>query len=244
MTARAAVAAVLLAAAGCGGPSHPPPAADRAQVVVELEARAKEGVRGPKGDSGDSYSSAGRDPERARNYARVDYGDLPDIAVMLAGPGLPDGGPAPKAARLRIGPDGADHRLLLLGPRNSTVLTLENATGAALTLGCWGAGSDGFVATVPAGREAQATLSAPGSYELTCDERDDVRVTVIVAPTSWAALGRSNDSVVFDGLPPGDYELVVQAPRLPEVRRKVSAPAGKRTSVTVRPSVNEMESVK
>ncbi|MCE9582328.1 MAG: hypothetical protein K8T20_07530 [Planctomycetes bacterium] len=230
--------------AGCGGPDHPPPAPDKAQLEVKLVAKANPDVHGPRSDSEDAYSSSGSNPEKGRCYERVDYDDMGDIAVWLRGGGLGEGGPVPATARLRVGDDGADHRLVLLGPKKRTQLTLENGTKKTLTLGCQGPKNDGFLATVPPGKEAVVTLSEPGVYEMTCDEDECLLVTLVVAPTSWAALGRSGSDVFFDNLPPGEFEVVVQAPRLPDVIRKVSARAGARSKVEAKVSVTCLESVK
>lgn len=239
-----AVWLAALAAAGCGGPEYPAPRPERAQLVVKLAAKAKEGVRGPQGNSGDPYASSGQNPEMARCYQRVDYSELQDIAVILRGAALGEGGPAPRTAALTIGDDGPDHRLVLMGPKKHTQLALRNRTGGALTLGCMGRTGDGFLSTVPPGGESVVTLSDPGVYELNCDEDECLLVTIIVAPTTWAALGTSGHEVFFDGLAPGELEVVVQAPRLPDVVRKVTAAAGARATLDAEVSVNRMESVK
>ena len=244
MTRRTAILAVAVLVAGCGGKEYPQPKPDKAQVLVKLAARAKEGIKGPKGDTGDSYSSAGSDPQKAKCYARVDYADLEDIAVFLKGAGLGEGGPAPKAAMLTISNDGPDHRLVLLGPKKMTQLTIRNRMNVTLTLGCMGQGGDGFLTSVSPGKEGVVTLSDPGCYELNCDEDECLLVTLIVAPTSWAALGKSGEDVFFDGVTPGELEVVIQAPRLPDVLRKVSLAAGGRATVNAEVSVNKMETSK
>ncbi len=244
MKLRSAVWLAAVAAAGCGGPEYPAPRAESAQLVVKLAAKAKEGVRGLRGDSGGAYSTSGRDPERARCYERVDYSELGDIAVILRGAQLRDGGPAPKTAELVVGNDGPNHRLVLMGPKKHTQLALRNRTAGPLTLGCMGKTGDGFLASVPAGGESVVTLSDPGTYELNCDEDECLAVTIVVAPTTWAALGTSGREVFFDGLPAGELEVVVQAPRLPDVVRKVAAVAGARATLEAEVSVNRMESVK
>lgn len=244
MTPRATLLGIALLLAGCGGPERPQPKSDRAQVLVKLAARAKEGVKGPRGDSGDPYSSAGRDPEKAKNYQRVDYDDLADIAIFLKGAGLGEGGPAPRSAMLTIDVDGADHRLMLLGPKKHTQLTIRNARRGALTVGCMGPSGDGFVTTIAPGKESAVTLSDPGTYELSCDEDECVLVTLVVAPTTWAALGTAGEEVFFDGVAPGEIEVVIQAPRLPDVVRRVTAVAGARATVDAEVTVNRMESTK
>ncbi|MEK7470153.1 MAG: hypothetical protein AAB074_22515 [Planctomycetota bacterium] len=241
---RTAVLALAVLIAGCGGPEYPQPKPDRAQLIVKLAARAKEGVKGPRGDTGDPYSSSGMSPERSKNYQRVDYDDLADIAVILKGSSLGDGGPAPTAARLTIGPDGPDHRLVLLGPKKHTQLTLRNELKRSMTLGCMGQSGDGFVATVAPGKEGVVTLSDPGVYELNCDEDECLLVTIVVAPTTWAALGKSGDEIFFDGVAPGELDVVIQAPRLPDIVRRVSATAGARATVDAEISVNQMERTK
>ncbi|KAF0243412.1 MAG: hypothetical protein FD180_3396 [Planctomycetota bacterium] len=244
MNPKLTLLALSVFAAGCGGKEYPQPKPDRAQLLVKLAARAKEGVKGPKGDSGDGYSSAGMSPERAKCYERVDYDDLEDIAVLLKGSSLGDGGPAPTSARLTISNDGPDHRLVLLGPKKHTQLTLRNSMKVTLTLGCMGPSGDGFLTSVPPGQEGVVTLSDPGIYELNCDEDECLHVTLVVAPTTWAALGKSGDEVFFDGVVPGEIDVVIQAPRLPDVSRRVSATAGIRATVDAEVSVNRMEESK
>jgi hypothetical protein len=244
MIPRTALLAFALLVAGCGGPDHPLPKPDSAQVLVKLAARPKDGVKGPKGDNSDGYSSAGMNPEKAKCYARVDYDDLEDIAVVLKGAGLGEGGPAPRTAKLTISNDGPDHRLVLLGPKKHTQLTLRNEMNITLTLGCMGQSGDGFLTSVAPGKEGAVTLSDPGIYELNCDEDECLLVTLIVAPSTWAALGKSGEEVFFDGVAPGNLEVLIQAPRLPDVLQKVTATAGARATIEADISVNRLEHTK
>lgn len=232
-----------LGAAGCGGTGHAPPAADKAQVLVKLKAAPKEGVKGPKSESADAYSNT-RNPEKGKRYQRVDYRNLADIAVMLIGPGLDDGGPAPRAVTLELEDGGCDHRLVLMAPGKRTQLTIVNRRSGKVTLFCGGSGSDGFDAALAPGASTVVTLSDPGTYEMTADEDECLKATILVAPSTWAALGESGEEVFFDNVPPGDYEVRVVAPRLPVSVRKVSAAAGSRAELEAEVSVNEMKTVK
>ncbi|MBI2922265.1 MAG: hypothetical protein HYY18_14525 [Planctomycetes bacterium] len=240
---RSAFLAALLALASCGGGSYAPPAADRAQVLVKLRAAPKEGIRGPKAEGTDAYSDSGG-PERGKRFQRVDYRHLGDIAVVLSGAGLGEGGPAPKTASLELYSDGASRRLILMGPGGSTSLTIVNRRSSAVSLFCCGDTGDGFDARLGPGEQAAVTLSKPGTYEMVCDEDETLKATILVAPTSWAAQGESGDEVFFDNLPPGEYEVAVIAPRLPRWTRNVSAVAGKRETVEAEVSVNSMRTVK
>jgi len=156
---RAALLGTLLL--GCASRSFPPPSPDRAQVVVELAAEPKAGLRWIPEGAGTPYPTL---PDPA--FERVDYRRLPDIAVVLRGPGLDEPGPALRAATLAAGHAGFDHTLVLLAPGG--VLRLANRRSAPLTLFAAGAGGEGFDVTVPAGATAEATLAAPGRYEVHC----------------------------------------------------------------------------
>lgn len=240
---RIAILAASIALASCGGGSYAPPPADRAQILVKLKAAPKEGIRGPKSEGTDAYSDSGG-PEKGKRFQRVDYRRLGDIAVVLSGAGLGEGGPAPKTAALELYSDGASRRLVLLAPGGATRLTLVNKRSAPVSLFCGGDTDDGFDARLAPGEQAEVTLSKPGTYEMLCDEDETLKATILVAPNSWAAQGESGDEVFFDNLPPGEYEVTVVAPRLPRWTRRVSAGAGKRETVEAEVSVNSMRTVK
>jgi hypothetical protein len=230
---------LALLAPGCGGPERQPPAPDRAQLVVTVKALPRKGLnRG----SGGGYE--GESGPSGRQWARVDYSGMEDIAVMVCGSHLGEGGPAPRAVRLEVDSDGADHRLLLMGPRGHTTLTIANATKEARTLFAVGGTGDGFDVTVKAGAESEVTISDPGVYEVSCDEDPRVAVTIVVAPTTWAALVESGDEAFFDGLRPGAADVRVLAPRLPAASKAVTLTAGRRDEVTVEVSVNSLGTAK
>jgi hypothetical protein len=156
----------------------------------------------------------------------------------LRGPGLDDQGPAPRAATLAAGRSGFDHALVLLAPGG--LLKLANRRSAPLTLFAAGAGGEGFDVTVPAGGTAEARLAAPGRYEVHCEEDPALEAEVLVAETTWAQSGRAGDALCFDRLPPGRYEVIATAPRLPQWTGHVEAAAGARATVHAELSVNRL----
>lgn len=229
--------AVLILLAGCSGlPDVPRPAPDRAQVLVHVIARKRPGVADPS--RRDSYDRGPLAPGSGRGYERVDYAGMQDIAVFLEGTGLPAGGPAPATQHLRAGAR-FDRDLILLAPGGRTRLAISNERGEVLTVYCRGQ-RDGFEAVMAAGATQDVTLREPGLYEVLCDEDDSLRMTLLVAPTSWAATAASGGWAVFDGLPPGSYEVSAVAPRLPRWTGCVTVAAGGRGIVEASLSVGNL----
>ncbi len=238
---RTAWAVLALAVAGCGGPSAtdlPPPAADRAQIAVAVSAAPRPGVRPSRGEDG--YDG----PEAGRAYARVDYRKMPDIAVVVTGAGLPADGPVPRTARLVARADGFDRGLVLLGPDGRTTLEIENRLDRELNVFCLGRGDerDGFDIAIPAREARSVTLREPGVYGIACVEEPSLTAEAVVAGSSHAILVRSGGTALFDGLPPGTWEVTVRAPRLPSWRTRIEAPAGRRTEVPAVLTVGNLQS--
>jgi hypothetical protein len=234
--------AALVALAGCAG-DGPVPAADSAQIVVAVETRPKDGVKGPATGGGDPYSGSGGSREKGKRYQRVNYRGMKDIAVILSGAALKDGGPAPREASLVLEDAGADHRLILLAPGGAKI-RIENRRSGGANVFCGGDTDDGFDASLKPGGSATVTLTKPGTYEMVCDEDETLKATFVVAPTSWALLVESGDDAFFDRVPPGEVEVRVIAPRLPIWTRRVTAAAGKRETLEADVSVNAMKTAK
>jgi len=229
---------LLLVHAGCKStPVYPDPQPGESQIVVRLQAIPKVGVRGPKVKrDGYTFTSA----EKGRRYTRVEYGNLPDIAVMLTGSNLPKMGPAIRSTQLVIDKNGFDRGQVLLGPDGTTHLVLHNRRPEAISVFCVGVGTDGFDVDIDPGQSARVTLRNPGTYEIVCDGVGTWTATAIVAETGFAQMGISDDEVFFDHLSPGTYGVKVIAPRLPVWTGTVRVEAGKRVVVDTAVTVNTL----
>lgn len=240
---RGTLSVFLLAVAGCGGgaPSSPVPS-DRSEIRVLVSAVPRPGVKGKRDPF--FYGDGKEDPEAALAYARVDYKGMADIAVTLSGKGLGADGPAPARERLVVRAGGFDRRLILLAPEGRTEFEIENRQDRELNVFCLGRGreSDGFDVAIPARQKRSVTLRAPGVYEISCAEEPTFAAEAVVADTGQAMLVRSGRTAVFDGLPPGSYEVTVRAPRLPLWRSRIEAVAGRRIEVSATLTVGNLGS--
>ena len=79
-----------------------------------------------------------------------------------------------------------------------------------------------------------------GQIEILADPAKPPIAQMYVAPSPWVAHARSGQTVKFNGLPPGEYEIVAWHPRLPGSTSKTTLQAGHVTNATVTIGVNAL----
>lgn len=249
------LAALMLAAAtlpfGCAtAPTYPPPAADKAQVVVKVTATPKAGVQAPRTEGQYDKESV----EKGRRFTRVNYSKMDCIAVVLIGEsrwmGPEDGNEVEIASHgftrdLSIGfmkqtvnGHGIPAACSFSFRNNrSTSLTLFGSTPSNETNGT-------FEIRVPANGVATCALVSAGLYDVYCDEDENLYCQILATSSTYAQLCESGGEAFFEGLAPGAYEVEVYAPRLPVWRMKVNAVAGKRETLYAEVTVNKLPKAK
>lgn len=243
----------LLALSSCAnGPSFPDPQPGKGQIVVSLKATPKEGVTGPRKDRVvDDYATSHESVESGKQFQRVKYEAIADTVVLCSG------GTGPTKSSLVAGKDGFDHSQAALcnrGMSNPATLTVSNDRATALTL--FATPREDEVVGVKRGGGEEAPMQileltlAPGQsgemvflrgaiYDLTCDEDEELSCVVYVT-NGGAWIGSTKEKAFFDGLAPGEYDLIVYGPRLPVVRKTVKVAAGARAQAEAELTVNRL----
>lgn len=244
-----AAMSVLALSACASGPSFPDPQPGKGQIVVSLRATPKEGVSGPKTKRVQiEYSVEEESVESGYAYTRVKYEAVADVVVLCSG------GSGPRVAKLVAGKTELDHPqvALSLGGAQSVSIEITNSRPAALTFVAvpredevvgvtrGGGQSPGIVdITVPAGGTSTLTLNAAAIYDLSCDE-DEKLACVVYVTNAGAWIGSTKEQAFFDGLAPGEYDLIVYGPRLPVVRKTAKVIGGKRETMEAELTVNRL----
>lgn len=258
-SARTACAAICLATMligtlGCSStPSYPAPTAGSGQILVQLNGQAKDGVTGPKKrEVRGEYSIERENVEQGRAFERVDYDELEDVVVVLDG-GVPILRDVPigsaSAPVLKVTEDGFDRLNIASGHQPNfhklfTSIQVKNERGSKLTIYGFNEDGDSFEVTVPANGEATAKVSDDGTYEVYCDEDEALHCTWHAVTKGEVWVGPSDEAAFFDNLPPGEYEVRVFPPRLPDWSRTVKVSAGKRETITAELTVNDLPKAK
>lgn len=239
----------LLALSSCAsGPSFPEPQPGKGQIVVSLKATPKEGVTGPRKDRVvDDYATSHESVESGKQFQRVKYEAIPDTVVLCSG------GTGARSAALVAGKDGLDHSQLALslaGAETPARVSITNQRDKSLTFVAVprdtevvGAGTIGSAPivdiTVAPGQSATLNLVTAAIYDLTCDE-DETLACVVYVNNAGAWIGSTKEKAFFDGLAPGEYDLIVYGPRLPVVRKTVKVSAGARAQAEAELTVNRL----
>ncbi|MCA8915074.1 MAG: hypothetical protein KDB90_06645 [Planctomycetes bacterium] len=232
----------LMLASCASAPSYPEPQGSNGQILVDLKGEPKEGVTGPKRrEVREDYSTRRESIEKGESFERVDYSDLPDVVVVVDG--APARAAAPSASELEINDDGFSRgQLIAVKAGASAQFTLRNARGSSVHLYGFNAADGSFESEVGAGSLGTVKVSNPGRYDVYCDEDESLHcILFVVESAAW--IGDSEDGAFFNDLPPGEYEVTVYPPRLPEWSKKVKVVAGKRTTLTAELTVNNLPKV-
>ncbi|MCB9893436.1 MAG: hypothetical protein H6839_03195 [Planctomycetes bacterium] len=232
----------LMMAACASAPSYPEPQGSNGQILVNLQGEAKEGVRGPKReDVREDYSVRRTSIEKGEAFERVDYDDMPDVVVVVSGAPVLSASPA--ASELELNDDGFSRDQLLATMKGASAqFTLRNTRGSAVHVYGFNEGDGSFEAEVGSGALGTVKVSAPGRYDVYCDEDESLHcVLFVVDSAAW--VGSSEAGAFFNNLPPGDYEVTVYPPRLPDWSKQVKVAPGKRTTLTAELTVNNLPKV-
>lgn len=227
---------------GCAStPSWPQPEPYSGQILVHLDGKARQGVGGPKTEEAiGEYTITRESIEKGENFERVDYRAIEDVVVILQGAGQDAlRGPGSRA-ELSVGNMMFSRQQVAMLP--SAELSVRNERKSAVTI--FGASDeDFFELTVAAQATAKVSVPKAGVYDLTCDEDETLSCTLfVVEGVCW--IGPSSDSAFFNVLKPGKYTVHIHAPRLPARTRDLTVQGGKRETVTVDLSVNDLPKLK
>ncbi|MBK8206990.1 MAG: hypothetical protein IPK87_09405 [Planctomycetes bacterium] len=227
--------------AGCASaPSYPDPQPGSGQILVNLNGQAREGVKGPaREDEHGEYSITRTSVEKGRDFERVNYKAITDVVVILPEASMAKRGPA-SGVELVVDEAGFSRSQLVMSP--GTELTIRNARDASLSIFGF-SDADFFELTIKPGASASTRVAAAGTYEIACDEDESLACTLFVTGGAYWT-GRSDEGAFFDALPPGEYTVEVYAPRLPSSTHKLTVAGGKRQTVTVDLTVNDLPKAK
>lgn len=235
------IACVALLLGCASAPSWPQPEPYSGQILVHLDGKARDGVGGPKTEETiGEYTITRESIEKGENFERVDYRAIDDVVVILSGTGTNSvQGPGTRA-RLSVGNMMFSRQQVAMLPHAE--LSVSNERGSTVTI--FGASDeDFFELTVGARATAKVSVTKAGVYELTCDEDASLSCTLfVVEGVCW--IGPSSDSAFFNVLKPGKYAVQIHAPRLPARTRELTVQGGKRETVTVDLSVNDLPKLK
>jgi hypothetical protein len=249
------LAIVGLTAACSTTPKYPEPTDYTGQILVQLDGRPKEGVKGSKREgAGDEYSNRQVSIEQGKAFERVDYAELEDVVVICSGCwatgncespsieiddkgfsrsqfGLQLPGMIPGNASIEFFNKRKERLTIVAVPSGETV-ALSNRTGT-------------LEITVPANGSSKMSFSTrtySTRYDLYCDEDESMHSVLHVSMAGiWA--GSSVADAFFDNVEPGEPTVTVYPPRLPEWSKKLIVTAGKRTTVTAELTVNTLPKV-
>ena len=238
----------LLVGACSSTPSYPLPQADSGQLLVQLKGQPRQGVTGPKQESVQEEYGIGRESvEQGKAFERVDYDEIEDV-VVIANAGqvlLPDVPASTQVAtELEVTDEGFNRSQFLgLMKRGGAAFTLKNSRDSKIHIYGFNAADDYFEAEASAGSLATFNVSAPGRYDVYCEEDDAFHAVLFVAEGPDAWIGGSDSDSFFNHLAPGRYEVSVYPPRLPVWMRAVTVTAGKREVLTAELTVNDLPEV-
>lgn len=232
--------AVLLASCQ-SAPDFPAPKSDSGQILVRLNGAERDGVTGPKSEVVQAdYGSERVSVEEGKAFQRVDYNEIQDVVVVIE-----SDQPLGKSTRtnretLTVGRDFSNAQLVLTA--NAPVLEIVNERDSSVTLYSANADGEGFDVTIGAGETATVRDITTGRFEIFCDEDEDLYCVLIVPDVPHARVQRvtSDEPAFFDGLPSGEYRVHVYAPRLPVEEKTVRVTHGKRATVDVALTVNDL----
>lgn len=240
---RWALAALLSVAilAGCASaPSYPDPQPGSGQILVSLNGQARDGVKGPaREDEHGEYSITRTSVEKGRDFERVNYKAISDVVVILPEAAVPKPGPV-AGVEVVVDDAGFSHSQLAMSP--GAELTIRNDRDASLSIFAF-SDADFFELTIKPGASASTRVAASGTYEIACDEDESLACTLFVtAGAHWT--GTSDEGAFFDALPPGEYTVEVYAPRLPSSTHRLTVAGGKRQTIVVDLTVNDLPKAK
>ena len=228
----------MVVAVGCH--QGPRPNAGMSALRVKVIAEPKVGVQPPPAavSTHDAPADPGYGP-----HARVDYAQLDNIVVWVepvTKPGTQSTIPPPlnktiDPAKSSHGIDG----LVSVGQK----LILKNAGPSPQSIYSASDGNDFDLPSVPPSGTAEYLVRSPGLIEIFADASKDIALQIFATPTPWAQIGRAGETLEFNNIPPGNYQIVSWHPRLPGTSEPVSLTADHVTDASIKVGVNSLPKV-
>jgi hypothetical protein len=207
---------------------------------VKVIAEAKVGVQPPP--SAVSTHDAPADPSYGP-HARVDYAQLDNIVVWVEPATKPETPPsAPPPLNKTIDPTKSSHGIdgvVSVGQK----LILKNAGSSPQSIYSVSDGNDFEVPSVPPSGTAEYLVRSPGMIEIFADASKDIALQVFATPTAWAQIGQAGQTLDFNNIPPGNYQIVSWHPRLPGTTELVTLTADHVTDASIKVGVNSLPKV-
>ena len=179
----------------------------------------------------------------AIGHARVDYAQLDNIVVWVEPASRPaTSPPPPQPLSVDVNPQKSSHGIdgvVTIGQK----LILKNAGPSPQSIYSVSDGNDFELSTVPSNGAGEYVVRSPGLIEIFADASKDIAVQVFATPTSWAQIGRSGQTLDFNNIPPGSYQIVSWHPRLPGSTQPVTLTADQVTDATIKVGVNSLPKV-
>ena len=175
-------------------------------------------------------------------FERVDYFKLQDVVVWLE-PRAVGERPAPPAVEIDvpdwITADPAPLRVTGVGGE----LRVRNTRDRPATVFSVSDGNEFNLRDIAPRAQARHQVTSAGLIELMCEGADLPLARVFVAPTPWVRLTHGDATLIFDKLPPGEWEAVCWHPRLPGSRRPVTLAADHQEWVELCVGVRDLPAV-
>jgi hypothetical protein len=219
-------------AMGC----HARPDAGMAAAEVRVIAKPKAGLtegfaRVPV------YDAAPVRPAAAGAFEHVDYSQLTDIIVWLQ-PATTGAAITPSSLSLDIDP-GNPSATVHPASVGGKVL-FHNRSSHAVAIYSVSDGNEFELPAIAPGATGEYTIRSEGMIELLSDPARPPIAQLYAAPSPWVARVRSGRSIMFNHVPPGQYQAICWHPRLPGSSAELTLSAGELARSTLTVGVNSL----
>jgi hypothetical protein len=227
---------LLLLVAGCQSASQP--TNGLAGLRVRVVAEPKAGLPAARNVS---VYDAGT-PQGYGAFERVDYSSLDQIVIWVQPAMEASDGAVVPSATIHVDPRKPQSELsrvvftrqkLIIqndGPRPQVIYSVSD-------------GNEFDLGSIPPGASGEFTVKSPGIIELLSDSMADPLARIYAAPTRWAALAKSGQTISFDDLPPGPASVHSLHPRLPGSQVNVSLIPNHIAQAEIKVGVNSLPKV-
>jgi hypothetical protein len=230
-----AAAALVWAGAGCAARQEARPRPGASAIALEVAAQPKTGVK-QRLVRVPVYDAAPRPAVPTGQYEHVDYSNLGDIIVWLQP--APENLTPPAPTNVTFDPSVESKTVHPASVGQEIVLRNRGQNGVAPY--SVSDANDFQLAEVPPGGEARFTARGEGLIEVLGDPSLPPVALIYAAPSPWVARARAGETVVFNDVPPGDYEALSWHPRLPGKSVSVSLAPDQITRSTLVVGVNNI----
>jgi hypothetical protein len=222
---------------GCTATATVDPSPDAAIARIHVIARPKPGVKEPIARVAVYDAAPSQASTAVGTYERVDYTNLADVMVWLD-PKQRMTLPTPLQTTIVVDSlKESDH--VHPGSVNQTI-TFRNKTARPVNLYSVSEGNEFTLPPIAPGASTTYVPKNEGLIEILADPAKPPIAQIYVAPTPWIAHARSNQTVTFNNVPPGEYDVVTWHPRLPGSTKTINLNAGQVTNATVSVGVNAL----